>query len=273
MKRILLFGFLALIFIGTTAFVVFSGGVSNQSGSPGESNCGGCHGGGSGTTVVSISGTPAFVGNQYIPGQTYTVNISVINNPFSKFAFDAEILNTSNTNAGNMTVGLTGVQIVNTTRKNATHTGPKTGTGSALFQFVWVAPLSGNAVIYASGNAVDGTGGTGADTPGNSTLTLTPDLSAGINEATVSGISGLNVYPNPIRSEFKISYNLMETANVKAALYNVQGQEIAEITNDVQAIDAHILDAQLPSDLAKGVYFVKLSVNGKQAAQRLIITQ
>lgn len=271
MKKLLFFGSLILIFVGTTAFVIFSGGAANRSGSPGEGTCSGCHG--AGASIVSISGTPAFVANQYVPGQTYTVNVNVINNPFSKFGFDAEILDPSNVNAGNITSGLTGVQIVNTARKNATHTAPKTGTGSALFQFVWVAPLTGNAIVYATGNAVDGTGGTGGDSPGATTLTLTPDLSTGINEATVIGISGLNIYPNPIRSEFKISYNLMENANVKAAIYNIQGQEISVISNEDQVTGAHILDAQLPSDLAKGVYFVKFSVNGKQVVQRLIITQ
>ncbi len=260
-----------MIFVGTTAFVMFAAGVTNQTGSPGEGTCSGCHG--AGTSIVSISGTPAFVANQYVPGQTYTVNVNVANNAFSKFGFDAEILNTSNVNAGNITTGSTGVQIVNSTRKNATHAGVKSGTGSAIFQFIWVAPLTGTAIVYATGNAVDGTGGTGGDSPGSAALTLTPDLSAGINEATLSGISGLNIYPNPIRSEFKLSYNLTENANVKAAIYNIQGQEMAIITNEDQVTGAHILDAQLPFDLAKGVYFVKLSVNGKQAIQRLIITQ
>ena len=36
---------------------------------------------------------------------------------------------------------------------------------------------------------------------------------------------------------------------------------------------AQLINAQLPPDLAKGVYFVKLSINGKHEAQRLIITQ
>lgn len=273
MKRILLLAVLGIVFIGTTAFVVFSGGVSNQTGSPGEGTCSACHSGGAGTTVVSISASPAFVANQYIPGQTYTMNVNVLNNSFSKFAFDAEVLNTLNVNSGTITAALTGVQIVNSTRKNVTHTAPKSGTGSAAFQFVWVAPLTGTTIVYAAGNAVDGTGGTGADRPGSATLTLTPDLSAGINEVVAGGISGLNVYPNPIKSEYKISYNLIENANVKAALYNLQGQEISEIVNENQITGPQLLEGVLPSDLAKGVYLVKLSVNGKQAAERLIITQ
>jgi hypothetical protein len=273
MKKLLLFSFLGIIFTGTTAFIISSGGITGRTGSPGETTCTGCHSGGGGTTTVSVSASPAFIANQYIPGQTYTVALTIANSAFTKFAFDAEILNSSNTNAGNMTTGFAGVQIVNTTRKNATHTAPKTGTGAAVFQFVWVAPLSGNAIFYAAGNAIDGTGGTGGDRPGNTTLTLTPDLSSGISEAIVSGISGLVVYPNPVRSEFKISYNLIESGNVRAALYDLQGKEIIEIANEDQNAAAYTLNAQLPPDLTKGVYFVKLSIDGKQQAQRLIITQ
>lgn len=273
MKRFLLFLCLGIVFTGSTAFVIFSSGVANQSGSPGEGTCGSCHGGGAGSTLVSISGSPAFVANQYIPGQTYTVNVNVTNNSFSKFGFDAEILNTSNANAGNMVSGLTGVQIVNSTRKNATHTAPKAGTGSAQFQFVWTAPLSGNAIIYASGNAVDGTGGTNADTPGNATLTLTPDLSAGIRDTITSGITGITVFPNPIKSEFKISYNLLENANVKVTLYDLQGQEIMELSNEDHIAGPQLSQAVLPAQFANGGYLLKLSVNGKQAHQRLIITR
>lgn len=272
MKRLLIFIVTGIVFTATSAFILNSGGVANRTGSPGETTCAGCHGGGSGATLVSISATPSFTANQYVPGQTYTVTCTVSNNAFTKFGFGAEILDASNNNAGNISVGLTGVQLINTTRKNAVHTTPKTGTGSAIFEFVWVAPLLGNATIYVAGNAIDGTGGTGSDTPGNTALTLSPDLSLGINEATASGISGLNVFPNPVKSEFKIKYNLIETAVVKAALYDLQGKEIAEIANENQNAGAYTLNAILPADLTKGVYFVKLSIEGKQQVQRLIIT-
>lgn len=274
MKRLLLFIILGAIFTGTTAFIISSGGITGQTGSPGEGTCSGCHSsGGSGTTVVSLAVSPSFTANQFIPGQTYTVTIIVTNSSYTKFGFNAEILNPSNVNAGNITSGLSGVQVVNTARKNVTQTTPKTGTGSATFQFVWVAPLTGTATIYAAGNAVDGTGGTGGDKGGNAAFIVTANTAASINENVVSGISGLNVYPNPVHSEFKISYNLMESGRVKTALYDIRGQEVAELANEAQNSGAQMLNNQLPPDLAKGVYFVKLSVNGKQQIQRLIIAQ
>ena len=128
MRKFLLFTLLGIIFISATAFIISSGGITGRTGSPGESTCSACHGGGSGITSVSISASPSFSANQYTPLQTYTVSVIVSNNSFAKFGFNAEILNPSNANAGNITSGLTGVQVVNTTRKNVTQTGPKTGT-------------------------------------------------------------------------------------------------------------------------------------------------
>ncbi len=273
MTRFLLFSSLGLIFLGSTAFILNSGGITGRTGSPGESTCSGCHGGGGGATTISLSATPSFTAFQYIPGQTYTIGLTVNNSLFSKFGFNAEILDPANVNAGNITAGLTGVQVVNLTRKNVTQTGTQSGIGSALFQFVWVAPLSGTATIYAGGNAVDGTGGTGADTPGNTSFVLTADLSSSVNEMTKTGISGLNVYPNPVRSEFNMSYNLIENGLVKAALYDLRGAEIAEITNENQNAGKQFIRTQLPDGLTRGVYFVRLSSNEKQQIQRLIIVQ
>lgn len=272
MKKLLILSGLSFVFIGTSAFILNSGGIANRSGSPGETTCSACHNGGAGTTVISISATPSFSANQFVVGQTYTVSCTVSNSAFTKFGFDAEILDASNANAGNITAGLAGVQIINTTRSNATQTTSKNGIGSATFEFVWVAPLSGSATIYAAGNAINGNSGISGDAPGSASLTLTPDFSPGINEAVLSGISGLKVYPNPVRSEFKISYNLIETAVVKTALCNLQGKEIVEIASENQKPGAHNLNTELPVDLAKGVYFVKLSIEGKQQTQRLIIT-
>lgn len=275
MKKLLLFGILTIIFSGTTAFIITSSGIAGQTGSPGEGTCAGCHAGGSGVTQVTFSSLPAFVSNQFIPGQTYTVTVNVANASFAKFGFDCEILTPANANAGTMTSTLTGVKFLNSAgRKNATHSTPKTGSGSAAFSFVWVAPATGTATIYAMGNAINGDNNTGGDTPSApASMSLTANLSAGINESTQSGISGLNVYPNPVRSEFRIAYNLTEDAVVRAALYDITGKEVAELNNEKQPVGAHIISAQLPEGLAKGAYFVRLSVEGKQAAQRLIITQ
>lgn len=259
--------------MGTSAYIIkHAGGIVNTTGSSGEGTCAGCHGGGAGATSVLIAASPAFVSNKYIPLQTYTITVTVTNTSYSKFGFDSEILTTTNTNAGTITTVMSGAQIVLTTRTNVTHTTPMVGVGSAAFSYVWVAPASGVTRVYATGMGVNGDGGTAGDAPGSALLSLSPNTT-GINEAALSSFSGLTVYPNPVISDYKVQYNLIDEGNVKASLFDIHGKEIAEIVNEKQNTGNHILNATLPSDLSKGVYFVKLSLNGKTSAQRVIITQ
>src|SRR5688572_16248038 len=97
---------LVLFFCVCTAFVSMtfhnksSNGITGQTGSPGEGTCSGCHGGGSNATTVSINADPAFVSNEYIQGQTYTITVTVSGAGYSKFGFGTEILHLgTNTNA------------------------------------------------------------------------------------------------------------------------------------------------------------------------------
>lgn len=266
----------SLVMLLCTAFIVHknSGGIAGKTGSPGETGCNGCHSGGGGNTTVSITANPAFVSNNYIPGQTYTVNITVSNTSFSKFGFGSEILTPANANAGNMTTALSGVTFANSgARKNAIHSAIKSGSGSATFQFIWVAPTSGTATIYAAGNAVNGTGNTFGDAPGQTNLVLTPDLSSGISEAQVTSISGVNVFPNPIIDQFKLNYNLVEAGEVKVAIYDLQGKLISELVSENQTSGFHSLQLDLPENCTGGVCFLKIAQQGKKELQRIIIVQ
>lgn len=275
-KRILTLVSISVILISGTAFIVkkSSGGIVGRTGSPGQTGCNGCHGGGGGTTAVTITANPAFVANKFIPGQTYTVSVTVSNASFSNFGFGCEILTPSNTNAGNMTTALPGVFFANSgARKNAIHSGIKTGSGSATFQFVWVAPTSGTATIYAAGNAVNATGGTAGDTPGLGSLALSPDLSSGITEAQSTSFSGISIFPNPIADQFKVNYNLLEDGEVKAAIYDLQGKLVAELFTENQSTGFHSQQLDLPENCNGGVYFLKLAQEGKKELQRIIIVQ
>lgn len=276
MKRnLLVLSSLVAILLGTSAFVMLdSTGISGRTGAPGETNCTSCHGGGTGTTAVSFSATPAFTGNMYVPGQTYTVSVIVTNANYSKFGFDCEILTPANANAGTMTTVLPGVKFLTFgAKKDAVHSTPKTGTGSATFSFVWVAPTSGTATIYAAGNAVNGNGSDTGDKVGTANMVLTPDLSSGVQEMSQTGFAGVVVYPNPAVSDIKMNYSLAETGEVYISLCDMQGKEVAILKNEKQEAGFHSFAAEVPASVSKGVYFVKLGVNGKSSAQRLVIIQ
>ncbi len=279
-KHVIAICSLGTVLIVTSAFVVkYSTGIAGKTGSPGESTCASCHYSGTGVTSTSITGNPAFTGNQYVPGQTYTVSVIVSSTALSNFGFDCEILNgttSSAANSGNISAISGSSRILNSgSRTNATHIYTAAGTGSpssTTFNFQWVAPLSGNAVIYAAGLAVNNDGSAGpGDLVKTATLSLTPNTNTNINEAI--GFTAVNIYPNPSKDNLSIDYYLLKDGEVNISLYDLQGKELWQLVSGAQATGPHSSKYVYPAHLESGVYFLKLSLNHQEITQRLIIKQ
>ena len=63
----------------TGSLVKSSSGINGYTGSPadGGATCINCHGGGSTIPQVTLTASPAFVNNTYVPGQSYTITYQV----------------------------------------------------------------------------------------------------------------------------------------------------------------------------------------------------
>jgi len=64
-------------------------------------------------------------------------------------------------------------------------------------------------------------------------------------------------YPNPFNPTTTIQYSLLQTGIVKLTLYNILGQEIRTLVNEVKEAGAHTFNFNA-SDLNSGVYIYKL---------------
>jgi hypothetical protein len=226
-KLVLIFSAFLLIFIASSYKIRSSTGMAGKTGSPGENTCNECHGGGSSAaTGVTISATPEFTLDQFKAGTTYTISITVGATGFSRFGFGCEILDSVNANAGVMqTLAGTGVKLLNAgTRKNATHSTPKSGIDEATFRFRWIAPTIDKATIYVCGNAVNFNGTTTGDLPVPSSLQLTrmPDpVDTTVIDSNLAVISkyalepgSFKVYPNPAAFLKKVSYKIRKENKV-----------------------------------------------------------
>jgi len=276
-KELLVSGTILITSVLTTSFIIkWSSGIPGRTGSPGETTCSACHSGGSGTTVVNISATPAFTSNQYVPGTTYTVNVTVANNSYSNFGFGCEILDAnSNTDAGIMTTPLTGVQFLTASngRKNAVHTSPKSGTGSATFSFVWTAPTgTNNIVIYAAGNAVNANGTTSGDAVGTRSLSLSANTT-GIKKITNN--VKINVYPNPASDFISIHVeNVSNVGNVNIELWDLKGNKVAHLNASQLNVGTQNIRVFLPDNVNSGLYILKIqSANNQTIASKMIIVK
>lgn len=267
-----------VIAITSSAYIVKdSNGKASYSGAPGDfGTCANCHSGGSGPTSVSISITPTLdPGNIYTPGATYTIDVQVSNSNLNSYGFCAVVLNgttAASANSGTLSLPGAGVKIVNGNlgRRNATHTTPKAGTGNAIFSFVWTAPLSSTmSAIYAAGNAVNGNSSFSGDVVGTGSLLMYPSSATGMLADNIA-VQGLKIYPNPASEQLTIRYKLNQASDVKIELYTIKGQLAATLVHESQSHGIYNKEILLPSIISSGVYFLKISSNGENVAQRLV---
>ena len=54
-------------------------------------------------------------------------------------------------------------------------------------------------------------------------------------------------------------------------LVNISGEVVADLLNESQDRGQQSIDTRLPLGLAKGMYMVKLTINGKQTMQKLMV--
>ena len=130
-----------------------------------------------------------------------------------------------------------------------------------LFRSIVVLGGSSHHVFYVGDVTVDVTSLQNAI---NAALAAT-----GIEEPTL-GISSMNVFPNPAIKLTSISFSLDKPSDVKAELFNIDGQMIKNV------FDGKLLQGEnkIQLDLSKmsaGIYFAKLSIADKNKIIKLVV--
>jgi len=274
-KQIITVGTIIVATIASYSFIIKnSNGKAGYTGSPGESTCASCHTGGVGNTMVNVSFNPAITSGSYSPNQTYTVTVTVSNNSYSNFGFGCEILDAStNTDIGNMSSPGTGVTFLTAFngRKNAVQSTPKSGSGSASFSFVWTAPSTGNVVLYAIGNAVNGNGNTSGDKPSSTfSLSLVPDVTSVALNAI--HIQNLVVFPNPIKDLVNIQFSASTSLkNVSFSIIDLNGKTVLEKKMESIASGLNNIQFSIPENISNGLYILQTSAENISLKKMIII--
>jgi len=267
--------------------VVNSAGTANWTGSPVDGGpgsggqCSSCHSGGSTTPTLSVTASPAFGGTgnskTYVANTTYTITITP-SGSYTRYGMNCEIINSQATAVATYPFGTFGTAVTSNCQIYAiastggypacvSHTSSSTTTP---FSFKWTAPASGTGYLYADvlGCTLGG-GQNPSKVSGVTSLTLTP-MGMGITSHNENE-AGLNVFPNPATDNVRLTYTLTERSNVVVKLVNVSGEVVADLVNETQDHGVQSVDTRLPMGLAKGMYMVKLNINGKQTMQKLMV--
>jgi hypothetical protein len=85
-----------------------------------------------------------------------------------------------------------------------------------------------------------------------------------------SAVSTVNVYPNPANEFATLSYDLASASIVSIDVFNALGQKVNNISLGNQAPGAYKQQLET-SKLVKGIYFVRLNVNGTSTTTKLNI--
>lgn len=262
------------ITLTSARIVLQNNGIAGYTGSPGEQTCTACHnsfalnsGGGS----LTISTTPSIGATGYVPGATYTVDVTVAKQGVSLFGFGTEILGSANANAGTISViNAAQTKLLNSgSRRNIVHQlNGGTGTDSKTFSFQWVAPATaGPATIYATGVAANGNNQSSSDYVYSASLPISS--SVGLETYVLS--SGISIYPNPAVESVTLSYQLNEAADVSCSLTALNGQLITTFYSDKQMAGSHETKLMIPASVKPGLYLLSVRVNGQAINRRLII--
>jgi hypothetical protein len=112
--------------------------------------------------------------------------------------------------------------------------------------------------------------------PDNGNITLIKNRSTGIellnNLIIPSSVELHQNYPNPFNPTTTISYYIPQSQNVEIKLFDILGNEVATLVNDLRSAGLHVLKLSKGS-LSSGVYFYRLKTENSIQAKKLVLLQ
>jgi hypothetical protein len=98
----------------------------------------------------------------------------------------------------------------------------------------------------------------------------TSTSSSSTQKMSMSGMTSVQVYPNPSRGPFILSINLPIKSDVQVTLYDIRGKVIEQVPTTSLAIGTHTLSFDKKMKAA-GLYLIKVRVNGQEYQLRQVI--
>jgi PKD repeat protein len=139
--------------------------------------------------------------------------------------------------------------------------GEEQGIEDSLYTFTFVEP--GEYEIQAI--ASDGE----YEVPVIWNVEVLPDV--GIDPPYPSSITMLKPnHPNPFQSNTTISYFIAKPQKVRIQVYNIRGQLVAELLDDIQDAGEHKV-SWCPDNMSSGIYFYRLETPTKSFVKKMVL--
>ena len=100
----------------------------------------------------------------------------------------------------------------------------------------------------------------------------TTETVSGHDEVVLDGRCQLELYPNPARQSFRISYYNPAAGRVQILLYDILGKRVRVLEERYQAAGEHEVRFNA-GELSTGVYFVRLSAGADSQTRKMVVMQ
>ena len=98
------------------------------------------------------------------------------------------------------------------------------------------------------------------------------DATPALRPAPEASGADLSVFPNPTRGRATVAYRLTESADVRVAIYDVLGREVALVADGAQAEGAHSATFETAS-LAAGLYVIRVETVSASSTARFTVVR
>lgn len=100
----------------------------------------------------------------------------------------------------------------------------------------------------------------------------TTETVSGHDEVVLDGRFQLELYPNPARQSFRISYYNPAAGRVQILLYNILGKRVRVLEERYQATGEYEVHVDA-GDLSTGVYFLRMSTEDFSQTQKMVVVK
>ena len=168
---------------------------------------------------------------EYIPGQVYTIGVSVTGSNSRGYGFQATA-KAGEQFAGNFSLNLDSENV----ELNNGFVQHSSRTSSGVWYFNWDAPeLSAGTISFsASGLATGGSSGYSGDRVYTTQTNIQPQSVGVVSSKSFTSFKLNGNFPNPFNGETIISYEIPSDGLVNISIYSVTGQNIITLVNDFQ---------------------------------------
>jgi len=90
--------------------------------------------------------------------------------------------------------------------------------------------------------------------------------------AAIPKTTVLSVFPNPFNPETSIQFSLLNSGNVRLAVYDINGRMVDELFNGYSLTGIHSFKFN-GAGLASGIYFARLQAGGTVSTQKLLLVK